>query len=329
MLASYSPCFHRHLNFRSVTGQRLVGVWFTALVLLAPSVTQAEPAAILVSAEQLAKKLQAGETELILLDIREPEQFAQAHIAGALRVDTNKWRSKTFEPNGLTERAFWSTELGQLGISKAKKIIVIGGALPESARLWWLLRYFGMPNVLLLDGGYSAWQAAGLPVENGDSANGLSTVSTSEDAAATNEIDFQEELLATLQDVSPEALELSQSKIIDNRSTGEYTGTRGIGARTGHIPTACHLEWQKFIGEDGKFLPPEAIKKLLEEAQVDLNQPLVTHCQSGGRSSVAAFALELAGAKQIKNFYGGWAEYGNAVTLPVEQAEKKAEATSR
>jgi len=320
-LAGHRPSCSGHLS------RRLIGACLGALLLVAPSFAQAESAAILISPEQLAESLTAAEPDIVLLDTREPEQFGQAHITGARWVDTNAWRTKTFEPNGLNERAFWSEELGKLAISKEKKIVVIGGALPESARLWWLLRYFGMTNVLLLDGGHSAWQAAGLPVENGASA---ATESNPADGTSTaSEIEFQEELLATIQDVTPESRALSSCLIIDNRSTGEYTGTRGIGARTGHIPAACHLEWQKFIGEDGKFLPPEAIKKLLEEVEVDLNQPLVTHCQSGGRSSVAAFALELAGAKQVKNFYGGWAEYGNAVTLPVEKAEKKAEATSR
>ncbi len=315
-LATHRPSCSGHLS------QPFIGACLGALLLVAPSFAQAESAAILISAEQLAESLTAAEPDIVLLDTREQDQFGQARIAGARWVDTNAWRTKTFEPNGLNERVFWSEELGKLAISKEKKIVVIGGTLPEAARLWWLLRYFGMNNVLLLDGGHSAWQAAGLPIENGASTTADSN--PPEGTSSASEIDFQEELLATIQDLSPESLELSKSKIIDNRSIGEYTGTRGIGARTGHIPEAFHLEWQKFIGEDGKFLPPESIKKILEEVQVDLNQPLVTHCQSGGRSSVAAFALTLAGAKQVKNFYGGWAEYGNAVTLPVEKAEKEA-----
>ena len=38
----------------------------------------------------------------------------------------------------------------------------------SAARAWWLLRYFGHPNAALLDGGYAAWVAAGLPVIEGD-----------------------------------------------------------------------------------------------------------------------------------------------------------------
>ena len=39
-----------------------------------------------------------------------------------------------------------------------------GGAY--AARLWWLLRYFGHERVSVLDGGWTAWQAAGGPTES-------------------------------------------------------------------------------------------------------------------------------------------------------------------
>ena len=39
-----------------------------------------------------------------------------------------------------------------------------------AARGWWLLRYFGHEHVRVLDGGYQAWLAAGLPVSQADPA---------------------------------------------------------------------------------------------------------------------------------------------------------------
>ncbi len=292
--------------------QKIQQVGLTLALVLIPMVAKSETAAILMTAELLSKSIE--QPNLVVLDIRDEEPFAKEHIAGARRIDTNAWRAKTHEPNGLNEKEFWSEELGKLGLTQEQTIVIIGGPIPESARMWWLLRYLGLKNVQLLDGGHKAWVAAGLPVVS--NADDSSAIQVTEPV-----IEFQENLIARLDDVSPDSLADSNCKIIDNRSDGEYTGTRGIGARTGHIPDAIHLEWQKFVDEDGKFLPAESIRKTLAEAQIELDQPLITHCQSGGRSSVAALALELAGAKSVKNFYGGWSVYGDAVTLPVEKSE--------
>ncbi len=41
-----------------------------------------------------------------------------------------------------------------------------------AARAWWLLRYYGHPQVRVLDGGFRAWSAAGQPVSTDDAHAG-------------------------------------------------------------------------------------------------------------------------------------------------------------
>ena len=43
----------------------------------------------------------------------------------------------------------------------------------------------------------------------------------------------------------------------------------------------------------------------------------MTYCQSGGRASVMAFALELMGGREVRNYYKSWAEWGNDPETPV------------
>jgi thiosulfate/3-mercaptopyruvate sulfurtransferase len=132
-------------------------------------------------------------------------------------------------------------------------------------------------------------------------------------------VDFQTERLGTLADVTP-AQGSEECQILDNRSEAEFSGARGVGNRTGHIPGARHLEWKRFTDEQGKFLPADALRALLNEQGIDLGTTIVAHCQTGGRSSVAVFALELAGVPNVKNYYPGWSEYANMLTAPVEQS---------
>ena len=56
----------------------------------------------------------------------------------------------------------------RIGVSAETPVVVYDGATSLAAsRLWWLLTDAGHPDVRVLDGGFAAWQAAGMPVETG------------------------------------------------------------------------------------------------------------------------------------------------------------------
>jgi rhodanese-related sulfurtransferase len=86
--------------------------------------------------------------QVIVLDIRTPREFAAGHIAGATNI------------NSLS--GDFNDKLAQLDRSKSYLLhCAVGGrstnALPKLVRL-------GFTNVIHLDGGFKAWQAAGNPV---------------------------------------------------------------------------------------------------------------------------------------------------------------------
>ena len=57
------------------------------------------------------------------------------------------------------------------GVSQDRAVVVYDDRdATAAARAWWLLRYFGHEHVRVLDGGYQAWLAAGLPVSTADPA---------------------------------------------------------------------------------------------------------------------------------------------------------------
>ncbi len=245
----------------------------------------------------------------IVLDVRIKDAYDIGHIPAARWIDANLWRDTTFTETGLTNRDFWSTQLGAAGLTQRLPVVVVGDSLPESSRVWWLLRYLGLQDVALLDGGHAAWGGAGYEL----------TADTPSIEPTQPEINFQSARLAGIEAVDTSAVKKAGCIILDNRSRAEFTGARGVGTRTGHIPGATHLEWNRFTDKSGKFLPVDEIKRLLKGEGVDIAQPIVAHCQTGGRSSVAVLALEIAGAEQVKNYYRGWSEYSGVLTAPVEQ----------
>src|ERR1700687_6047710 len=120
-----------------------------------------------------------------------------------------------------------------------------------------------------------------------------------------------EKRLATKDQVK-ESLKDKMLQIIDARSEGEYCGDTKLAKRAGAIPGALQLEWKALLDpKTQKFKSAPELQQVFEKAGIDLTKPSVTHCQSGGRSSVMVFAMELMGASDVRNYYRSWAEWGN------------------
>lgn len=259
----------------------------------------------LISAEELSQR----GSEFHIVDIRSQAQYNAGHIAGAHWVNAGAWLQKAAESKGLLDESFWLEEMRAAGIQNDKPTIVVGDSVPSNSRVWWLLKYLGVQDALLLDGGLSEWTRAGKSLVQ----------SATPTQPSEFKVQFQRERVAFLDDVREDSLKARACHVIDNRSADEFSGVRKSAAKAGHMPGANHLEWTQFLAKDGKFLSPKEIQRKLKDASIPLDEELVTHCQTGGRSSVAAFALEMAGVAQVRNYYAGWSEYGNAEETSVER----------
>ncbi|MCR9291570.1 MAG: rhodanese-like domain-containing protein [bacterium] len=257
----------------------------------------------LLDAKQLSSELQA----FYVVDVREKSAYAAGHIPGSRWLDSRQWQTESLMENGLTDADAWNGRVQLLGLDNDKPTVVVGESITTTARIWWLLKYLGLKDVRLVDGDFKAWSQADLP---------LTTETVAIEPSAYS-VDFRKERLATLEQVTMIANGDGDVKVLDNRSLQEYSGEEG--SEGGHIPDAVHLEWNMFLDEEGRFLPTDKIQALLAEKQVDLSDPVVAHCRTGARCSVAVFALELAGAADVKNYYRGWSEYAVQKSAVIEK----------
>ncbi|MCP4716626.1 MAG: sulfurtransferase, partial [Deltaproteobacteria bacterium] len=125
---------------------------------------------ILYSAFEVQECLSRGEA--VMIDVRDPDAFQQAHIPGAVNVPEVFSYLATSTPEGLAEmHATFEGLFARAGIASSKKVFFYEGNLHElyggSCRGYWLLRYFGHSAAAILDGGLAAWQAKGFPLEKG------------------------------------------------------------------------------------------------------------------------------------------------------------------
>jgi thiosulfate/3-mercaptopyruvate sulfurtransferase len=262
------------------------------------------PFARLCSFDDLQTRL--GDPNLRLHDARPRAEYDKGHIPGAVWVHTKAAAALASRPGGLTDRAAWEAWTAPLALGPETDVLVYDGDRQlDAARTWWLLGYLGVAHVSLVDGNFPLWAKQGRP--------------TTTEAPAIEPrafpVRFRKGRHATRAEVL-EALKGGQARVIDARSLEEYTGTKAVSKRGGHIPGACRLEWTDLVDQDGRFLDPVVLRSKLEALGVAPGQPVITHCQGGGRASVDAFVLERLG-HPARNYYLGWSDWGNAEELPV------------
>ena len=216
---------------------------------------------VLLSPAELAA-LQAQEPVLVI-DTRDAEAYAQGHIEGAVNLREIFTFLATSSPEGLAElRDTFAAHLGAVGLSGRETAVFYEDALNngygQSCRGYYLLTWLGYPKVKVLNGGFSAWKAAGLPV----STTPVTPV------PATFPTDLQSaDVMLTRADV--ERALGTDVVLLDVRDVDEWIGEssspygKDFAPRKGRLPGARWIEWYRFMKPSGNgpvFKSPDEIR---------------------------------------------------------------------
>ena len=278
---------------------------------IAPAGEKAYPRADLLIEPAALAKAQDGKA-LVILDARVRAKFDAGHIPNARWVDHAAW-AKAFGHGEDAEG--WSNRIGELGIGPKTEVIVYDDSMSkDSARIWWILRYWGVKDARLLNGGWKGWIAGDRPVSKETPAV---TATKFVAKADSKRLATKEQLL--------DSLGGNKLQIVDARSEEEYCGVEKLGnKRAGAIPGARNLDWVDLLDkETHRFKSATELRKVFEEAGVSLDRPTATHCQSGGRAAVMVFGMELMGARDVSNYYPSWAEWSRDAKTPVVPGKAK------
>lgn len=246
-----------------------------------------------------------------VLDARSKAEYDKGHAPNAAWVDVAAW-DKAMKADAFEADA-WAARLAAVRLSPDSTAVVYADDVREAARLWWMLKTLGLGDVRLLDGGWTAYSARdrnAYPITDRVTAAGPAKPASWKPSL---------ERLATKADLM-NILKDKSATVLDARSDGEFCGTKEMSKRSGHVPGAINLEWKELIDpKTTKFKAVEELRKIAAAKKIDLSRPAVAHCQGGGRSAVVAFGLELMGAKDVKNYYRSWGEWGNSDETPIEK----------
>lgn len=238
--------------------------------------------------------------------------WREAHVPGAAYAHLGHDLSGRAGP-GLGRHpwpdaeAFTAT-LSRLGIVPGMQVVAYDdGDGAFAARLWWLLRNAGYGSVAVLDGGWAAWCARGLPVE---------TVAPSIVPAPPTAVAFDASRLLRDADALQRHLDAG-GLMIDARAGARFRGeTEPLDPRAGHVPGARSRPYAENL-IDGRFKPASMLAREFDALLAGHGPAdVAVMCGSGVTACHHLLAMAHAGrdgAKLYAPSWSGWVDAGGAV----------------
>ena len=246
---------------------------------------------------------------VVLLDVRWAlgddrgrEHYLEAHLPGAVYVDLE---TELADPPSPAEGRHPLPSLQRLeasarrwGIGRDDAVVVYdaSGGL-AAARAWWLLRWGGLSDVRILDGGLDAWLRAGGPVESGD------VVPEPGDATLTG----GGMPVLTIDEAA--ALPDSAGVLLDARAAERYRGeVEPIDPRAGHVPGAVSAPTTENLGPDDTFRSADDLAARFDALGVRPGGTVGVYCGSGVTAAHEVAALAVAGIDAAL-WPGSWSQW--------------------
>jgi len=236
------------------------------------------------------------------------ELYLEGHIPGAVFVDLDTALAGPPGAGGrhpLPDPGVFGGAMRAAGVSGSRPVIVYdAGNSIAAARAWWLLRYFGHPDVRVLDGGFSGWEAAGYAIERGE------TVAEPGDF-------IPRPGGMPLLDADAAGALARAGVLIDARAGERFRGEHEpIDPVAGRIPGAVNVPAPELVEADGRFLAADALRARFGEVGAGDGAAVGAYCGSGVAASHTVLALSLAGIPAAL-YVGSWSDWITDPRRPV------------
>jgi len=274
---------------------------------------------MLVSSAWLAGNL-SNPRVVVLCVARDRKAYDDGHIPGARFI---AWSDIVASGNGaaneLPSVAHLAGVFEKAGIGDSARIVIYGDGNGLSAtRAFFTLDYLGHGNrASILDGGIERWKSEKRTLETEApvfSPAGF-TPRPNPSVIATTE---------TVRDYSWVSSNIDKSgvSIIDSRPAEQYAGAPST--KTGHIPGAANLYWQKHLDEKDRATvkPVSELIKMYQDLGVKSGDKVVTYCNSGVQASHSYFILKYLGF-DVSMYDGSFSEWTKMKDAPISTGSQK------
>ncbi|GAA2059770.1 sulfurtransferase [Williamsia deligens] len=270
-------------------------------------------AEVTIRADELAARL-ASPNPPVVLDVRwrlgddrGRDRHREGHIPGAVYVDLDTELAGPPDPaagrHPLPDIASLQAAARRWGIRDDSTVVAYDdNANQAAARAWWLLRWAGLDDVLLLDGGLPAWQEAGHDIRAGDEA-----------ASSVGTVTLEPGHLPTL---GIDEVGAFRGTLLDARAGERYRGeAEPVDPRAGHIPGAISAPTAENVDGTGRFLSASDLRARFATVGVDPATPTAVYCGSGVTAAHQIAALAIAGIDATL-YPGSWSQWSSDPDRP-------------
>jgi thiosulfate/3-mercaptopyruvate sulfurtransferase len=238
------------------------------------------------------------------------EDYTHSHIPGAVYAHLDRDLSGPVEPHTgrhpLPTLEKLAATLGRWGIDQRTQVIAYDqGNGAYAARLWWLLRWAGHREIAVLNGGFAAWQRAGLPVSAEPGARPARNFVPESSRVGFVNVAELERLVAS------GALSSGRAMLIDARGADRFAGeNETIDPIAGHIPGARNLPFTGNLDAQGRFLAAGPLRHRWQQT-LGTTPPreAIAMCGSGVTACHNLLAMEVAGLGGARLYAGSWSEW--------------------
>ena len=271
---------------------------------------------VLVETSWVSEHLNDKSIRIAEVDYDPTANYNLGHVPGAVLLD---WKTDMNDPvkRDILSQMQLDELLSKAGLTQGMKLVLYGDFNNWFAAFaFWILNYYGIENVTLMNGGRKKWIAEDRPIAK----DKPSYTQTSFKSKGPNEN------VRTYLDYVRQTLGQANKVLVDVRSPAEFTGSitappeypNEHAQRGGHIPGAVNIPWSQAVKEDGTFKTEADLTKLYQNRGVTADKEVITYCRIGERSSFTWFVLKyLLGYPNVKNYDGSWTEWGNMVRNPI------------
>lgn len=292
---------------------------FSAAAMLAGSVAAHAAQPLLTPAELNAVR---NDTTVRIIDIRPAQEYAANHIPGALSAPYGQWRGPADNPGLVPPVDKLAEVVRGLGVDQnTHAVVVSSGAnatdFGSSARVYWTLKYLGLSDLSILNGGVKAWADAGLPQDQ--------TVPSV--AASSYTPVLNRSLIASREDVRSK-IDNPGVQLVDARPSNFFRGEVKAPTATtpGTIRNALNLEHSKWFKPGTSiFVSTDEAKAIASQSLPEPAEETIAFCNTGHWAATDWFALsEIVGQKNVMLYPASLADWTQSPeALPMDNVPSR------